>query len=233
MKIILLSDIHANYEALKRFDAIEKDYDHLIFLGDIVDYGPQPKECINYIKKRAYRGVRGNHDNALAYNMDCGCSYGYKHLSQASRAYNKMLLDSEDIAFLAGLPLIASFDLAGYSFFMAHASPKGDLYRYLYPEAQDDLWISEVEGIDVDFIFLGHIHIPFVKKIGGTTIVNPGSIGQPRDGDPNGSYAIWEDGISTIKRFPYDIEGTISAINKSGMEEDIVKDLSVILRRGA
>lgn len=233
MKILVISDIHANYEALKRFDAIEKDYDHLIFLGDMVDYGPQPKECIDYVKGRAYKAVRGNHDNALVYNMDCGCSHKYKHLSQASREHNKMLLDSEEIAFLASLPLIASFDLAGYSFFMTHASPKGDLYRYLYPETQDDLWISEVEGIDVDFILLGHTHIPFVKKIGGTTIVNPGSIGQPRDGNPNGSYAVWEDGVPTIKRFPYDIEKTISAIKKSGMEEDIVKGLSVILRRGA
>lgn len=233
MKLLILSDIHANYEALKRLDAIEGDYDYLICLGDLVDYGPQPKECIDYVKKRAYRAVRGNHDNALAYDVDCGCSYKYKHLSLASRRHNKKLLDSGDTAYLAGLELNQRFDLSGSSFFMTHASPKGDLYKYLYPEIPDDAWISEIDGIGADFILLGHIHIPFVKRIGMTTIVNPGSVGQPRDSQPDGSYAVWDDGVVTIKRFSYDIIKTIDAIKRSGMEEDIVEGLSAILRRGA
>lgn len=232
MKILIISDIHANYEALKTLDALEKDYDHLIFLGDIVDYGPCPKECINYIKRRAYKAVRGNHDNALAYNVDCGCSYKYKHLSQASREYNKKLLDDKDISYLAGLALSQMFNLDRYSFFMTHASPKGDLYKYLYPDLPDDIWISEINGIDADFILLGHIHRPFVKKIGRMTVINPGSVGQPRDGKPGGSYAIWEDGVATIKGFTYDINKTISAIGRSSMGSDIIEGLSNILRIG-
>lgn len=233
MKLLIVSDIHANYEALKRLDSIEADYDHLVFLGDAVDYGPEPKGCIDFIKKRAYRAVRGNHDNALAYNTDCGCSSKYKHLSLETRRYNRMLLDNEDISYLAGLPLMDRFALGDSSFFMTHASPKGDLYRYLYPQMSDDAWGSEIDGIDAGFVLLGHIHIPFVRKIGSTTIINPGSAGQPRDGDPRGSYAIWENGVVILKRFSYDIDKTIDAIERSGMEEEVVKDLSSILRSGA
>lgn len=233
MKLLIISDIHANYEALKRLDSMETDYDHLVFLGDAVDYGPEPKECIDFIKKRAYRAVRGNHDNALAYNTDCGCSNKYKHLSLETRRYNRMLLDNEDISYLAGLPLMDRFSLGGSSFFMTHASPKGDLYRYLYLQMSDDAWGSEIDGIDAGFVLLGHIHIPFVKKIGSTTIINPGSAGQPRDGDPKGSYAIWNDGVVTLKRFTYDVNKTIEEIEMSGMEKDVVEGLSAILRRGA
>ena len=144
-----------------------------------------------------------------------------------------MLLDSEDISYLAGLPLMDRFTLGDSSFFMTHASPKGDLYRYLYPQMSDEAWGSEIDGIDADFVLLGHIHIPFVKRVGKTTIINPGSAGQPRDGDPRGSYAIWENGVVILKRFSYDIDKTIDAIERSGMEEEVVKDLSSILRSGA
>lgn len=233
MKLLILSDIHANYEALKGVNSVEGDYDHLIILGDIVDYGPQPKECIEFTRMSAGRAVRGNHDNALAYNTECGCSYKYKHLSLESRRYNRGLLNNEDIAYLAGLPLEQRFDLGGSSFLATHASPKGDLCRYLYPDIPDETWISEIEGIRADFILLGHIHIPFVRKIGMTTIINPGSVGQPRDGDPKGSYAIWDDGVVTIKRFFYDINKTIRKIERSGMEKDIIEGLSAILRRGS
>ncbi len=233
MKLLIVSDIHANYEALKTLDSIEADYDHLVFLGDAVDYGPQPKGCIDFIKNRAYRAVRGNHDNALAYDTDCGCSCKYKHLSLESRSKNRMLLDNGDISYLAGLPLMDRFALGGSSFFMTHASPRGDLHRYIYPQMSDEAWGQEIDGIDADFVLLGHIHIPFVKKIGSTTIINPGSVGQPRDADPRGSYAIWENGTVIIKRFSYDINKTILEIERSGMKEEVVKGLSVILRRGA
>jgi hypothetical protein len=102
MKILLISDIHANIEALT---AIEENFDALLCMGDLVDYGPSPKECIAWLRLRVPVIVRGNHDNAVAYRQDCGCHGDFKALSVATRQLMWDLLDPEEIGFLQQLPL--------------------------------------------------------------------------------------------------------------------------------
>ncbi|MFQ5456576.1 MAG: metallophosphoesterase family protein [Nitrospirota bacterium] len=229
MRLLILSDIHSNLSALKLID--DEEYDYLICLGDLVDYGPFPKEVIDIIRSRAYKSVRGNHDNALGYGQDCGCSYRFKHLSIATREYQKPLLNKEDIDYLRGLPLRENFELMGYRFFIAHASPKGDLFTYLRPDTDDEIWKREIEGIDADFIFVGHTHVPLIKYIDGKKIVNPGSLGQPRDKSARSSYAIWEDGEVYLRRRAYNIDSTIEALESTELSEEVVSELSSILVR--
>ncbi len=229
MKILIISDIHANPTALK---SIKETYDYLICLGDLVDYGPDPRSAIDFVRKNSYKVVRGNHDNALAFGVDCGCSYTFKHLSIATREYHREILDEDEIEYLRSTPLSEEFELGGARFFLAHASPQGDLYKYLKPDTDDSIWRNEIEGINADFIFVGHTHLPVIKEIDRRIIVNPGSVGQPRDGIPQASYAIWEDGRVTLKRVPYDIEKTISALMATQLDPRIINELSNVLRKG-
>lgn len=228
MKILILSDIHANPVAL---NAINETYDYLFCLGDLVDYGPLPKEVIAYIKNRAYKVVRGNHDNALAYNVDCFCSIAYKELSIVTRHYHQSILDAEEVAYLKTLPLTEDFELNGYKFFLCHAVPQ-DLFKYLRHDAPQNEWIREFEMVEGHFIFIGHTHIPMIKKIDNKVIINPGSVGQPKDGIPEASYAVWEDGRVEIKRVKYNINAATSLIDKMPIGKSIIDRLKEVLIYG-
>jgi predicted phosphodiesterase len=99
MGILILSDIHAYWHALEAIISSES-YEYLISLGDIVDFGPNPRECTGFLMKSAYgqfRGVRGDHDHAMAYGSKCLCSNELKKLSQKTREWGEGLLDSEEI----------------------------------------------------------------------------------------------------------------------------------------
>jgi putative phosphoesterase len=229
MKLLILADTHANLEAL---NAIREDYDKMLFLGDVVDYGPSPQECIEFVKNHAYKIVRGNHDNAVAFRVDCRCGYKYKHLSIATREYMWKVLDEEEIGFLKKMPLEERFKLGGYEFYMTHASPSDNLFKYITPETGEEELKGEIAGIGADFILLGHSHLPMIKKIEGKTVINPGSIGQPRDGIAKVSYAVIEEGGVEIRRVEYDLEKTVQRLKETGMERGIVDELGQILRRG-
>jgi putative phosphoesterase len=232
MKIAVLSDLHANLPALRAVIDDAGPVDALFCLGDLVDYGPQPKEVIREIRARATKTIRGNHDQALGFGVECGCAQAFLDLSVGTRAYHKTLLDQDDIGYLRSLPLSESTEAAGCTFFLCHASPQGDLYRYLRPSTSEDVWQSEVAGINADLILTGHTHLPMIKRVGKITVVNPGSVGQPRDGDPRASYALWVDGEITLRRVAYPVEETIGALERSPLEQGMVERLGQILRRG-
>lgn len=224
MKILVLSDIHANLAALR---AVEEDYDHLICLGDLVDYGPQPRECIEWVRQRSPKIVRGNHDNAVGHRVDCRCSEKFKPLSLATREYTWGVLNADETGYLAGLPLTERFELDGIRFALFHATPSDPLFRYL--ALDEKLWAQEVAALEADFILVGHTHRPFVLKCGPKTVLNPGSVGQPRDGDPRASYAAIHDGHVEPKRVEYDVESTVGALAQTGMTEAIVNRLARVL----
>ena len=231
MKTLIVSDIHANLPALNAVLEKDGDYDKLIFLGDVVDYGPHPKECLNFIKENADYYVRGNHDNALGYNVDCNSMGTFREYSIATRQWHKTLLDANDIHFLRNMPTIDSFQLDnpadGYedvSFYMAHASPQGDMFKYLN---QDEI-VGELEGITAEYILVGHTHIQYKKKSNYEMIVNPGSVGLARDGG-QACYAVYEDGEMHLKRIDYDVEKTISDLMNSPISQNIKEGLKKIL----
>ena len=102
MRIAIISDVHANLAAL---EAIEEPYDLLFCLGDLVDYGPQPREAIHWVKERALRVVRGHHDHALAYEEDCRCAPVMRESSVTTREWHSRLLSAQDKQYLHGLPI--------------------------------------------------------------------------------------------------------------------------------
>lgn len=229
MRIAIISDVHANLAAL---EAITEPYDLLLCLGDLVDYGPQPREAICWVQERAFKVVRGNHDQALGYDMDCHCAPVMKEASVTTRAWHTQLVGEDAKAYLRQLPVREWCDVGGTTFLLVHASPTGDLYTYLRPEISDEALTEESRGVDADFIFLGHTHLPMLRRIGKTTIVNPGSIGQPRHGDPRASYVIWEDGDVHFRRVPYDARKTILILEQAPLPQAVIVQLTGILRTG-
>lgn len=232
MKILILSDIHANWHALEAILSNET-YEYLIFLGDTVDFGPNPRECTRFLMKSAYgqfRGVRGDHDHAMAYGSKCLCSNELKRLSQRTREWGEGLLDSEEIGFFRTLPKSDRFIIEGLSFFITHCNDHDGFSFHTDP---DDISIPDHDRpnsrLHHDFIITGHSHKPFIKKVSGTTYLNPGSVGQPRDFNPRASYAVIEDGEATIKRTNYDIEKTVKELQDTSLPKKSVGKLVSML----
>jgi len=230
MKALIISDIHANFPALQAVLNKEGSYDKLIFLGDVVDYGPHPKECVTFIKKNADYYVRGNHDNALAFNTDCNSMGTFREYSIATRKWHETLLDEDDKEFLRSMPLINKAHLPGYhagsdnnTFFLAHASPQGDISKYL----NEDEIINELDDIIAEYILVGHTHIQYKKKIDYTLIVNPGSVGLSRDGG-QACYATYEDGNIVLHRIDYDVEKTVSDLMKAPISNSCKEGLKKV-----
>ncbi|RQD87968.1 metallophosphoesterase, partial [Methanosalsum natronophilum] len=136
MQMLIISDIHGNLVAL---DTVLRKIkvDKIICLGDLVDYGPMPRECIELIKDMKIPTVRGNHDNAVANRIDCGCGYEYKHLSQVTREFTFQELQQQHISFLKKLPLSLTETIDGHKYYFTHGSPNS-IYEYIRPETSSD-----------------------------------------------------------------------------------------------
>lgn len=232
MKILVISDIHGNLNAIESISAVCEEADMVFCLGDMVNYGPYPAECIKRIQDLTDKVVRGNHDNAIGRGLDCGCSLKYKELSDAGKAFTDSVLTIREKSYLANLPLTLNIEVNGKRFLLSHGSPSGDIYKYLKPDTSDDELENVLQGINTDVIFIGHTHLPMIRKVKGITIVNPGSVGQPRDGIPMVSYAIWKDGHIEVRRVSYDIEATIRGLQKTSIPSRQVAMLSKILKEG-
>jgi len=224
MKALILSDIHANYPALQAVLNNAGSYDKLIFLGHVIDYGPNPKECLTFIKENADYYVRGNHDNAMAFGVDCKSMGSFHDFSVATRNWHKTLLSDSDIDFLTSMPVIDKIHLDGNSFVLAHAAPNGNIFKYLGEDEID----NEVNNIIGEFILVGHTHIQYKKKIEFSLITNPGSVGLARDGG-KACYAVYENGKVSLYRIDYDVEKTIFDLNKAPILDKYKKELTKIL----
>lgn len=228
MKLLVISDIHGNMQALDAVMSIA--HDEVICLGDIVDYGPSPGECIDLLDKQGIPTIMGNHDNAVAFRMECGCGYEYKHLSVSTREYTWNVLNERQLGFLKKLPFSLERVENGRKLYFTHGSPLS-FYDYIKPDTPEEVIRGYINGLDADFIFVGHSHTPFVRKIGDVTLVNPGSVGQPKDEDNRASCAVFDtDTLRTeIIRVRYDMETVCDNIRKSMSHAD---ELTSILERG-
>ncbi len=232
MKILLISDIHGNYEALQT--VLKVPHDKAICLGDIVDYGPDPDRCIDVLREKEIPTIRGNHDNAVAFKVDCQCGYRYKHLSIATREYTWKILERSGIEYLQKLTPLIKEEIDGKKLYLTHASPRS-MFEYITPETPDEEILNMVneamEPVEAEFLVVGHSHIPMNRKLGNLTIINPGSAGQPRDGDSRASCAVFdtESGGIEFHRIEYDID-TVCAKIEERMPH--AEELTAILRRG-
>ena len=204
----------------------------MLVLGDLVDYGPEPAEVIDWVRRARAVAVRGNHDHAMATGADCRSAPVSYELSVATRAHFRPLMDDDAIEYLRSLPMQAALGTGEACVNLVHATPRDPLYEYLGGDADDSEWQAAVGdwARREEWLLLGHTHRPFRRQVAGLTIVNPGSIGMPIDGDPRGCYAIWNDGKIELKRVRYDVRRAIRRLRASGLPETVADRMSAILR---
>ena len=227
MRILVIADIHSNWPALS---AIQESYDLCLCLGDIVDYGTDPVPCIEWVQQHA-SAIRGNHDHAVAQRVavrDGGG--GLRRLAAATRPLHWDVLQNGQLKYLARLPVTRSLVLDGRKFHLVHATPLDPLDEHLPQDP--NLWRRRLADIDADFVLVGHTHIQFQLELGQWQLVNPGSVGQPRDGDPRCAYAIIDNGRVELKRVAYDIDAMLRQMRSQNIEPDVLAYAELVLRTG-
>lgn len=235
MKILIVSDIHGNWPALQAVLAAEPAADQILCLGDLVNYGPQPAECVRWAMETLTADwlIQGNHDRAVALDGDPRCSSAFIPLANATQKITGQLLSPEMKQFLGGLQPLQRFMLDKAVCMACHAVPSDPLYTYLTEKSPMPIWESELNGVNYpDFLFVGHTHLPMKAHYRRTLVVNPGSVGQPKDDDPRADYAIWKDGEVTLRRAEYDVEQTIRAYAGLRLDTHTVNVLAEVLRTG-
>ncbi len=229
-RIAVISDVHSNLQALtavlERIEALAVDA--LYCLGDVVGYGARPAECLELVRARATGVVQGNHDALIA---DASLQLDFNVYSLAAVTHNRGLLSPEQLAWLGALPTSLR-PLPGTCF--VHGAP-GDRDRYLV--FLDDLLEVSAALMEDDgpgTCFFGHTHHQVLfdgqsllrpqpgtvaADPGRRVLINPGSVGQPRDGDPRAAFAVWERGAAqvTFHRVAYDLEGARQDILGAGL----------------
>lgn len=221
MRILLVADIHSNWPALQ---ALQEPHDVCLFLGDVVNYGLEPVPCIDWVRTKATYAVRGNHDHGVAQFVNVQGKSGFKYLTSVTRAITQEKISAADRRFLSKLPVTRRVTLDNTNFFLVHATPRDPLDEYALADL--DFWTQRLKDVQGTVVCVGHTHFPFVLEVGDNLVVNPGSIGQPRDGDPRASYAVIDNHRVELKRVAYPVQDTIRTIMESRLP-DLAKTLLV------
>ena len=242
MRCAILADIHSNLAA---FQAVLEDLrgrgpvDRIWCLGDTVGYGPHPGECIALLRQHDHLCVAGNHDWAAAGNIDT--SYFNPDAAAASQ-WTTEHLTRDDIDYLRGLPLT----LREGDFTLVHGSPREPIWEYIISTRSAE---ENFARFETRFCLIGHSHAPLVFELGRDgvcrlrhppadlpldgegkrLIINYGSVGQPRDGDPRASYAILDTEAAAIQhhRVVYDITATQQSMRQAGLPARLISRLSL------
>ena len=216
MKIAVISDVHSNLEAL---EAALKEIDkmkiqNIFCAGDICGYGANPNECIEEIRRRNIQSVMGNHDYGIV-NLN---SSWFNEQAAKALWWTIENLEKNNLEFIKSLPEKIDVDIDGRKMLVVHGSPRNPIWEYIYPT---DANATFVKDVNQDIIVVGHSHIPFIKKISDKLVLNPGSVGQPRDSNPKASFAVIDIDRFSAKniRVNYDVETTSKKIIKAGFPE--------------
>ena len=244
MKRALISDVHANLEALTEVlrDIKEQGITEIYCLGDIVGYGPDPCECLDKVMSLSQVTILGNHDQATLFDPD-----GFNPVALQAVYWTREQLESNNGSpsqinkrwdFLGELPRTHTED----QFLFVHGSPREPTNEYVFPEdvynqRKMDALFSRVEK----YCFQGHTHIPGIFTIDREFLtpedinyqfrlaeeqimVNVGSVGQPRDNDSRGCYVVIEDSVLTFRRVEYDVDRTAQKIYDIPDLDDMLGD---------
>lgn len=206
MKIGVISDIHANAPALRVVlnGLSDRSVDQILCAGDVVGYYPFPNEVVSLLQEHDVRSIIGNHDAAVLDETPSEFSINAKRAADWTRRQ----LIPESKAYLESLPLIFEETIDGRETYMVHGSPEDSLNEYIWEEEVTkqalDFWFDDYP----DLLVFGHTHRPFMKEIGSTTVLNPGSVGQPRDRNPRSSFTIVDSQSLSVNhyRVDYDID---------------------------
>jgi len=227
VRVLIISDLHANLEAL---GALPSGFDQLWVLGDLVNYGPNPAEVIEFVREKAAMVVRGNHDHSVGFDEDPRCSPRFRAMAEETRRYTLSVIDEEQRKYLRNLPLKATVIVEGTRFFMCHAAPPNPLFEYR--QEASPLWLADEVGSGIDIELVGHTHTPFRRFLETRMVVNPGSVGQPKHGRAEACYAIWEDGKISLGSVAYDVEETVRKLRRLSLPAAVFEDLAFVLRNG-
>jgi diadenosine tetraphosphatase ApaH/serine/threonine PP2A family protein phosphatase len=246
MRVLVLSDIHGNLQALEAVLAAAGEVDELWNLGDVVGYGANPNEVVERMRALAKVNVRGNHDRVC-----CGLtsSQGFNPVAAAAAAWTQRKLTPENLQWLRDMP---QGPIAGNGRAMcAHGSP---LHEDQYIVSMRDAW-TPLQQMQTEVTFFGHTHVQggfsqreeewlenrphYTTKdeaesveieipLGSRHLINPGSVGQPRDHDWRAAFAIYDSDAERLifYRVPYDVAGAQVAIREAGLPERLAARLS-------
>ncbi len=225
MKYAIISDIHSNLEALQKALSIidGKNVDEIICLGDVVGYGANPNECVNIVRSRCSTIVLGNHDAAA---LDTSLAHDFNVIARKAVVWTAEHLTEESKAFLSSLPMVERKE----NILFVHSSPQS-------PEAWDyiidsDDAVSAIGHFEEKICFIGHTHVPGIFSHRGRAksitmddkyLVNVGSIGQPRDGNPKLAFGIFDSTAWEYELFrsQYDIQKAAEKIYAAKLPEEL------------
>jgi len=244
-KVLIISDIHGNADALKVLLEGVSSWDYVFVLGDLVDYGPEPHVVVDLIKDlRPDIVLMGNHDYAVAFNTDCRCAPELHELSEYTRVnISYKLLSKEQIDWLKSLPINHKLIIDNVRIYLVHGSPRNPLYGYLRPSLPEseillsltpNIYAFRPKPVDADLVIVGHTHIPTDMRVKNVRVLNPGSVGQPRDGDWRASASILDlnSGDFKIYRVEYNIRDVVQKLRSLNLDSRYVMWLERILMSG-
>lgn len=210
MKIALFSDIHANLPAFEAFlaDLDSRKVDAVYCLGDMIGYNIWPNEVIVEIRRRGIATLAGNHDKKTS-------GYVYELVSPDNRAY------------LNTLPAHIRQEYDQMNIVLAHGSTRS-INEYVYEDLDESYVLEMMSEAKADVFCVGHSHLPYHRIIGDKHVVNIGSVGKPKDGNPNGCYVVLsiDDQVKVeFIRFSYDVEKAASAVEISPLPNEFADRL--------
>jgi len=221
MRLAVLSDVHSNLPAL---EAVLADVDRIApegiwVAGDLVGYNPWPNEVLELLQKRRVRAIRGNHDRAVLGAE----AFAFNELAAAAVRWTRIHLAPAGVSYIKDLEDRTHGTMPEGVVAMYHGSPRND-DEYVFPWAADE---SIVRTAGAPFVILGHTHLPMALSFRSGLLVNPGSVGQPRDGDPRAAWGILDLARKTfaVRRVPYDIDGVAAEIRKTGLPHELADRL--------
>lgn len=234
MRIALLSDIHSNLEALRAVLDSLPSVDRILCLGDIVGYGADPAQVIDLLRERGAEALQGNHDWAVV----TGDTAEFNPLAARAVEWTRSVLDRGPVDFLRRLP--RTLEVEGCDALAVHGSPLDPLFEYVTGAGAARGCFGATSR---SLILLGHSHIAMrfalregrvegrafpeggAETLGPRTILNPGSVGQPRDGNPRASFGLLAEGRFEIRRVEYDVAGAARKIREAGLPEFLAERL--------
>jgi predicted phosphodiesterase len=237
-RVGVISDVHGNWHALEAVLAALEDEspDEIWCLGDLVGYGPRPNECCAEVERRAEFCLMGNHDLVVLGEIDLG---EFSPDAAASARWTQGVLEDSARAYLSGLEPTGRRE--GVELY--HASPRDPVWEYvLTVEAA----VASLELTDAPLVLVGHSHVPLAIALEGDQLagglagdetvaeletgrwlLNPGSVGQPRDGDPRAAFLILEAGRrARFRRVKYAVEKTQAEIAERGLPDALAARLA-------
>jgi len=220
MRLGLIADIHGNHIAFRAvLQTLLDESDQILFLGDLCGYYPFVNECLSLWDKARIIGIRGNHDQVFIDCMNRGTKPDVRYDAKYGSALKRSLdvLDPSIALFFDGLPISHRISMEGVAIEMYHGSPWDSLHGRVYPNFSE--W-DRFNFIQSDVIVLGHTHYPLVKHHRNTLIVNPGSVGQPRDKSGSACCAVLDIKSASVKHFriPFDSQRLIDDAQKNNPE---------------